>query len=114
MPPVLIWQLAFAVVGFLGGVWLCGLSARRLGVHDHSGIVWDEVVGMYLTLLAIGPEPAWILAAFMLFRLFDIWKPWPIRDLDHSLHGGFGIMLDDVIAALYAAGVLLFLQRILI
>jgi len=102
------------VAGFLVGIWLCGASAKRIGVHDHGGIVWDEIIGMYLTLLVVPPEPAWILSAFLLFRLFDIWKPWPIRDLDHRLHGGLGIMLDDVIAALYAALMLLFFERILL
>jgi phosphatidylglycerophosphatase A len=101
-------QLGVALLVFLAGVWLCGESARRLGEHDHAGIVWDEVLGMYLVLLVTPPEPAWILVAFLLFRLFDIWKPWPIRDLDHRLEGGLGIMLDDVIAALYAAVWLVF------
>jgi phosphatidylglycerophosphatase A len=114
IPANLVWQLGFALVGFVAGIWICGVSARRLGVHDHSGIVWDEIVGMYLTLLVIGPEPLWILAAFALFRLFDIWKPWPIRDLDHSLHNGLGIMLDDVMAAIYAAGILVFLQKFIV
>jgi len=122
LPGILLWyllpanlwlQIGVAVLAFLAGIWICGASARRLGVHDHGGIVWDEIVGMYLTLLVIDPEPAWILAAFLLFRLFDIWKPWPIRDLDHSLHNGLGIMLDDVIAALYAAGILVLFQRLL-
>jgi len=111
-PRVLWIQLAVAVVIFTFGVWVCGASARRLGIHDHGGIVWDEVVGMYITLLVIPLEPLWILASFGLFRLFDIWKPWPIRDLDHRLRGGLGIMLDDVIAGLYAACLLLF-SRIL-
>ncbi len=111
--PALLWlQLAIALVLLGAGIWICGASARRLGVHDHGGVVWDEITGMYLTLLAVPAEPAWILAAFGLFRLFDIWKPWPIRDLDHRLRGGLGIMLDDVIAALYAACLLL-LGRIL-
>ena len=101
-------QLGVALLVFLAGVWLCGESARRLGEHDHAGIVWDEVLGMYLVLLVTPSEPAWILAAFLLFRLFDVWKPWPIRDLDHRLEGGLGIMLDDVIAALYAAVLLVF------
>lgn len=105
-------QLVVAVVMLTVGVWICGVSARRIGVHDHGGIVWDEAVGMYLCLLAIPVEPAWIVAAFLLFRLFDIWKPWPIRDLDHRLQGGLGIMLDDVIAALYAVCLLL-LSRVL-
>ena len=96
---------------FIAGIWLCGATARRIGVHDHGGIVWDEIVGMYLTLMAVPQQPAWVLGAFLLFRIADIWKPWPIRDLDHRLHGGLGIMLDDVVAALYAAIILLILQR---
>lgn len=99
------------VVGILivvFGIWLCGESARRIGVHDHPGIVWDEIAGIYLILLLVPVEALWWGAAFALFRLFDIWKPWPIRDLDHRLHGGLGIMLDDLVAALYAVFVLVF------
>ena len=92
------------------GVWLCGESARRLGEHDHPGIVWDEIAGYLLAMLAAPPGWPWILAGFCLFRLFDIWKPWPIRDLDHSLGGGIGIMLDDLVAGAYAAVVLLALR----
>ncbi|MEO1248038.1 MAG: phosphatidylglycerophosphatase A [Pseudomonadota bacterium] len=101
-------QLGFAAAGFIFGIWLCGLSAKKIGVHDHGGIVWDEIVGMYLTLLAAPPGLAGWVAAFVLFRFFDIVKPWPIRDLDHRLRGGLGIMLDDLLAALYAALLLLF------
>ena len=96
----LLTQVAIAVSLFAGGVWLCGESARRLGIHDHGGIVWDEIVGMYLVLLV---------TPFALFRAFDIVKPWPIRDLDHRIKGGAGIMLDDLVAALYAALTLVFL-----
>ena len=92
------------------GVWLCGESARRLGEHDHPGIVWDEIAGYLLAMLAAPPGWLWILAGFCLFRLFDSWKPWPIRDLDHSLGGGIGIMLDDLVAGVYAAAVLLALR----
>ncbi len=91
---------------FLVGIWIAGESARRIGVHDHPGIVWDEVVGMMLTLAVVEPRLAWMVAGFALFRVADIWKPWPIRDLDRGLHGGLGIMLDDVIAAAYAAAAL--------
>ena len=95
-------QLAIALGLFVAGIWICGESARRIGVHDHGGIVWDEICGMYVTLfLAPVSVPGFILA-FALFRLFDIVKPWPIRDLDHRLRGGLGIMLDDLAAALYA------------
>ncbi len=114
VPMSLVPQLVVAGIVFLFGVWNTGLSARRIGVHDHGGIVWDEIVGMYLTLLVVPAEPLWVAAAFGLFRLMDIWKPWPIRDLDHSLHGGLGIMLDDVIAALYAALILLIINTFLL
>jgi len=96
-------QVGVALTITLAGVWICGESARRIGVHDHGGIVWDEIVGMYVTLLAAPASlTGWILA-FVLFRIMDIVKPWPIRDLDHSIGGGVGIMLDDLAAALYAA-----------
>jgi phosphatidylglycerophosphatase A len=95
-------QLGVAAAISLSGIWICGESARRIGVHDHGGIVWDEIAGMYITLLAAPPTVAGWILAFVLFRAFDIAKPWPIRDLDHRLGGGVGIMLDDLAAALYA------------
>jgi len=96
-------QLGVALAITLSGIWICGESARRIGVHDHGGIVWDEIAGMYFTLM-VAPVSVvgWVLA-FVLFRIMDIVKPWPIRDLDHRLGGGVGIMLDDLAAALYAA-----------
>jgi len=103
-------QIGVAVLLSVSGVWICGESARRIGVHDHGGIVWDEIAGMYVTLLVAPPTvSAWVLA-YLLFRALDIVKPWPIRDLDHSMGGGLGIMLDDLVAALYAA-ILLGLYR---
>ncbi len=99
-------QLAFAAALFLAGIWICGESARRIGVHDHGGIVWDEIAGMYVTLLLAPRSVLGFVAAFALFRLFDILKPWPIRDLDHRLGGGLGIMLDDLAAAIYASIIL--------
>jgi len=103
LPLAFEWRLVIGIVLVISGVFICGVSARRIGVHDHPGIVWDEIAAMYLTLLILPPS-IWLWAlAFGLFRLFDIWKPWPIRDLDHRLAGGVGIMLDDLIAALYAA-----------
>ncbi len=102
-------QIGIALGMLAAGIWICGESAKRLGIHDHGGIVWDEIVGMYLVLIVtpFGLFP-WILA-FVLFRAFDIVKPWPIRDLDHRIKGGAGIMLDDLVAALYAALTLVFL-----
>ena len=95
-------QFGIAAVLVLLGVAICGESARRLGIHDHGGIVWDEIAGMYITLLAAPLTLTGWLLAFVLFRFMDIVKPWPIRDLDHRLKGGLGIMLDDLAAALYA------------
>jgi phosphatidylglycerophosphatase A len=96
-------QLSIAIAMALIGIWICGESARRIGVHDHGGIVWDEIVGMYVTLFLAPVSVAGFVLAFVLFRIMDIVKPWPIRDLDHSMQGGLGIMLDDLLAALYAA-----------
>ena len=84
------------------GVWLCHVTARDLGVHDHSGIVWDEIVGYLLTMMAAPRGWMWIVTGFVLFRLFDILKPWPIHLADRKVGGGLGIMLDDVIAGVYA------------
>ena len=102
-PLGLAWNLVAAAVAVGVGIWICGESARRLGVHDHPAIVWDEVAGMMITMLAV-PDAWWgAPLAFALFRLFDIAKPWPIREIDHGLGGGMGIMLDDVLAGLFAA-----------
>ncbi len=91
-----------AVVG--AGIWICGESARRLQRHDDQRIVFDEIAGVLATSLAVAEKGLFALAlVFVFFRFFDILKPWPIRDVDHSLRGGVGIMLDDLIAALYAA-----------
>ncbi|MGE0189483.1 MAG: phosphatidylglycerophosphatase A [Steroidobacteraceae bacterium] len=84
------------------GIYLCGESARRLHAHDHPGIVWDEFVGMAITMFAVPFSWLNLLLGFILFRCFDIFKPWPIREADHRLAGGLGIMLDDVIAGMFA------------
>lgn len=99
------WPVGTALVAllFAAGIWLCGESAKRLDVHDHPAIVWDEIVGFLAISLAAPAGPIGLAAAFVLFRAFDIVKPWPIRDLDHRLAGGLGIMLDDLVAAVFAA-----------
>lgn len=106
-------HLAFAVVAALAGLYICGESARRLGVHDHPGIVWDEITGYTVTMLAAPADWYWLLGGFALFRFFDIAKPWPIREADHSLRGGLGIMLDDIIAGIFAGAILLGIRLIL-
>jgi phosphatidylglycerophosphatase A len=100
----LVWRIAVVLAVIGAGIYICGESARRLGRHDDQRIVLDEIAGVLLTSLAVAEKSLFALAlVFVFFRLFDIWKPWPIRDVDHSLKGGLGIMLDDLIAAAYAA-----------
>ncbi|AJQ96802.1 phosphatidylglycerophosphatase A family protein [Gynuella sunshinyii] len=97
-----IWFLAVLLPAFLAGIYLCGATAKKLQVHDHPGIVWDEFVGLWFTFWFIPLTPINIVAGFLLFRLFDIVKPWPIGWLDKRVKGGFGIMIDDLLAAVYA------------
>jgi phosphatidylglycerophosphatase A len=92
------------VMGFAIGVWACDVAGRALGVDDHRSLVWDEFIGQWIALLPALLAPWWAVAlGFVLFRLFDVWKPWPIRYLDKHLKGGFGVMVDDVIAGVFAA-----------
>lgn len=94
------------LLAFLLGIYICGRTARALGVHDHPAIVWDEVIGYGLTMAWAPAGWGWVLLGFVAFRVFDILKPWPIQVLDRRLGGGLGIMLDDVLAGLAAAAVL--------
>ena len=99
--PLAVYVIVIVLL-FVLGVWICGRTARALGVHDAPSIVWDEVVG-YLLVMAAAPQ-GWgsVLLGFVLFRVFDIAKPWPIRWVDRRVTGGLGIMLDDLIAAIPA------------
>jgi len=97
-------------VTFILGVWLCGSAAAELGEHDHSAVVWDEFVGQWMVLLYLQRVSEFsllssLLLGFVLFRLFDIVKPWPIRWFDRNVHGGLGVMLDDVLAAVMAIAI---------
>ena len=96
--PYIILVIVLAVVG----IALCGITARDLGVHDHPGIVWDEIVGFLITMFLAPPGWLWIAVGFVLFRFFDIIKPWPIRPIDRHVKGGLGIMMDDWLAGIYA------------
>lgn len=95
-------HLAVLTVVTVAGIWLCREASNILGVHDHGGIVIDEIAGVLLTLLCV--EPTWfnLLLGFAWFRFFDIIKPFPIRWIDQRIHGGLGIMLDDLLAGLFA------------
>lgn len=100
--PVAVYGLV--LLGSFGlGIWLCGKTAADIKVHDHGGIVWDEFVGMWLTLFMAPQGWLWIVVGFCLFRIFDIVKPWPIKWVDKQIKGGLGIMLDDVLAGIMAA-----------
>ena len=94
------------LAGLVAGVFICGYTAAAIGVDDPKGVVWDEIVGYLITMLGLPVGWVWALGGFVLFRLFDIWKPWPIRWVDRRIKGGLGIMLDDVIAAIFACVVL--------
>lgn len=96
------WYLLFLLAATLVGIWICDKTARDIGVHDHGGIVWDEFVGYWITMFMAPAGWMWIVAGFALFRFFDIVKPWPIRWLDQHVKGGFGVMIDDVLAGVMA------------
>jgi len=96
----------------LAGIWLCGRTSKDLGVHDHGGIVWDEFAGYFVTMIAAPPGWISLVLGFVLFRLFDIWKPWPIRVLDRRVGGGLGIMVDDLLAGFYALVLLQLIYRV--
>jgi len=98
--------LLFTIAAFAFGVFVSDKVSQDLGVHDYGGIVWDEVVGYLLTLFMVPVGFWWMLLGFVLFRIFDIWKPQPIGWVDKHVHGGLGIMLDDVIAAIFAGIIL--------
>ncbi len=85
------------------GVWLCGRSAARLGAGDHPGIVWDEFAGCWIALALVPPGWLWALGGVLVFRVLDVFKPWPIKWLDRNIKGGLGIMLDDIAAGIMAA-----------
>lgn len=103
--------LFLTALSFLFGIYLCDRASEMLGVHDHGGIVWDEFVGLWITMFLIPFEWQWLLLGFALFRFFDIIKPFPIKWLDKKVKGGFGIMIDDVIAGIFAWAVLFSIVR---
>lgn len=104
------------LAGFAVGVWACNVASRALGVADHRSLVWDEFIGQWVALLPLLllPSPWWMVAGgFALFRLFDVWKPWPISWLDRRVKGGLGVMIDDVLAGVFAAIGLLLVAHLL-
>lgn len=96
------WQIVWVVATLVFGIWLCDRTSKDLGVHDHPGIVWDEFVGIWIVFIAVPLSWSTVIIGFVLFRIFDVIKPWPIRWLDRHVDGGFGIMVDDVLAGIIA------------
>ncbi|RDV29384.1 phosphatidylglycerophosphatase A [Alteromonas aestuariivivens] len=100
---LLPWQFAaITVLLSVAGIYICGKTAYDMKVHDHGSIVWDEVAGMFVTFLLVPLSASSLALGFVLFRFFDIVKPWPIGLIDKRLHGGTGIMLDDLVAGVMA------------
>lgn len=97
-PLTLSWYLGITLLAFIVGIYICGKTSRDMEVHDHGSIVWDEVVGYLVTMIAAPSGWQWLVVGFVLFRIFDIAKPWPIKVLDEKVHGGLGIIIDDVFA----------------
>ena len=110
-PPLAL--LACTPVLFVVGIWACELTGRHLGVADHGAMVWDEIVAFLVVLALVPDEPRWQAAAFVLFRVFDIAKPPPIRSFERRWHGGLGVMFDDLLAAAYALIALAIVKRLL-
>jgi phosphatidylglycerophosphatase A len=106
--------LLFLVLVCIAGIWICGKTARDIGVHDHGGIVWDEFAGLWIALILVPPGIPWLVAAVVLFRFFDIIKPWPVSWLDRHVGGGTGIMVDDVLAGLMALACLQLAARVIV
>lgn len=90
----------------LAGIYLCGKCADDVGVHDHPAIVWDEFAGFFITMFLVPATWQNILVGFIIFRIFDIFKPWPIGVLDRKMRGGFGIMVDDILAGFYSLAIM--------
>ena len=100
--PITLYWLAVLLATVIG-VYICGRATAKLGVHDHSGIVWDEFVGLWIAMAFLSPTFGSIICGFILFRFFDIVKPWPIGWLDKKLQGGTGITIDDIVAGVFSA-----------
>ena len=99
--------IALTLVAVIAGIWICGAAAKKLGEHDFGGIVWDEVAGFLVTMCWVPFSWPALVIGFVLFRLFDIVKPWPIIWVDRKVSGGFGIMLDDILAGIMSGFILL-------
>jgi phosphatidylglycerophosphatase A len=103
------YYLIAVIVMSIAGVYICGKAADDVGVHDHPAIVWDEFVGFFITMFMVPISWQSVLVGFLLFRLFDILKPWPISFIDKQMSGGLGIMFDDILAGIFALVIMHFI-----
>ena len=94
--------LIFVIIFCIFSIWICDRVSRDIGIHDHPGMCIDEFAGFFVTMIDAPPGFTWIILGFVLFRLFDIWKPWPIFFIDKKIHGGIGIVLDDIVAGIFS------------
>lgn len=108
--PLIYFLLTIAII--VASIWICNKATQDIGIHDHQGMCLDEVVGYIVTMFNAPHGWQWVSIGFVLFRLFDIWKPWPIRFVDARVGGGFGIILDDVLAGIYSCIIIQILGRI--
>ena len=111
--PLIHYIIVCALVSVVG-IYICGYCAKSLKTHDHPGIVWDEFAGFLITMIAVPFNWTNLLIGFILFRIFDIFKPWSISWLDKQVSGGFGIMIDDIVAGLFALGTLQLILMLLV
>lgn len=99
--PNSLYLLTLAIIS-IASMWLCNKISEEIGIDDHQGMCLDEFIGFFVTMYAAPPGVIWIVWGFILFRIFDIWKPWPIKQLDENVKGGFGMIFDDILAGIYA------------
>lgn len=111
LQPLPLWAYLIFVIGFCAlSMWACERVSRDINIHDHPGMCIDEFAGFFVTMINAPSGWQWILLGFLLFRLFDIWKPWPINILDKKVHGGVGMVLDDIVAGIFAMAVMMILH----
>jgi phosphatidylglycerophosphatase A len=110
-PLPLVAYIIFTIVFFIASSLICERVSREIHEHDHPGMCIDEFAGFFVTMINAPHGWGWILLGFVLFRVFDIWKPWPINVIDRKVHGGFGMVLDDVVAGLFAMMIIQLLAR---
>lgn len=109
----LLTYIIIAIFLFIFGVIICDITNRRFGTFDHPAAVWDEIVGFLFVMIGIPKVWYYIFIGFILFRIFDVWKPWPISWLEKNIIGGLGVMIDDIVAALYSWIILIFIINFL-